>query len=150
MAARRLALGDQPLLPPLASVRRRLDKDLPAALNAIDSARRSQDLIPGLLGFRGGRRYLVLALNNGEMAPGGGFLTTAGVMQVQDGVNGPVEFSDTTLWKGQWEALGGGYIPPPGPLQRYQLRDYGWNLSTSNVSSGSSGHVGISSCSIKP
>ncbi len=128
----RIALGDRPLLPPLDSIRRRLDKELPRVANVVDEARQSQDLIPGLLGFNGGRHYLVFALNNGEMAPGGGFLSTAGVMEVTDGVNGPVDFSDTTLWKSQWEALGGRSIAPPGPLKRYLLQDYGWNLSTSN------------------
>lgn len=128
----RLALGDRPLLGPLASAREKIDQELPKVANAVEEAAQAQDLLPGFLGFKGDRRYMVFALNTGEMFPGGGFLTAAGVLPVSQGVNGKVDFTDTTEWKGQWEAKGGGFIEPPGPVGRYLLRGYGWNLSTSN------------------
>jgi hypothetical protein len=49
-------------------------------------------------------------------------------------VNGEVDFTDSTSWKEMWEAKGGGYIEPPGPLKRYLLKDFTWNLLVSNWS----------------
>lgn len=128
----RLALGDRPLIGPLASAREKIDQELPRVANAVEEAAQAQDLLPGFFGFKGDRRYMVFALNTGEMFPGGGFLTAAGVLPVSQGVNGKVDFTDSTEWKGQWEAKGGGFIEPPGPVGRYLLRGWGWNLSTSN------------------
>ena len=130
----RLRMGDEKLLPPLASARTRLDKALPRVANGVEQAVMMQQLLPGLLGFRGERHYLVLALNNGELLPGGGLVTAAGVLPISDGVNSPVDFTDSTIWKDTWEAQGGGYIEPPGPLKRYLLKDFTWNLLVSNWS----------------
>ncbi|MCC6382992.1 MAG: DUF4012 domain-containing protein [Dehalococcoidia bacterium] len=132
LVAIRLEMGDARLLPPLDAVRRRLDRELPRLANAIEQARQSKSLLPAFLGFHGDRKYLVLALNSGELLPGGGLVTTAGVLPVSQGVNGRLEFTDSTAWKTQWEAKGGAYIQPPGPLQRYLLRDFTWNLLVSN------------------
>jgi hypothetical protein len=134
LVSERLRLGDRDLLPPLDSARRRLDRYLPQLSNTVEQLARARDLLPGLLGFNGGRRYLVLPLNNGELLPGGGLVTAAGVLPVENGVNGPVTFTDSTLWKDAWESRGGAYIPPPGPLGRYLLRDFTWNLLVSNWS----------------
>ncbi len=130
----RLGMGDEKLVPPLASARARLDKELPKVANGVQQAALIQQLLPGLLGFQGERQYLVLALNNEELLPGGGLVTAAGVLPISDGVNRPVEFTDSTRWKDSWEAQGGGYIEPPGPLKRYLLKDYTWNLLVSNWS----------------
>lgn len=130
----RLRLGDRPLLPPLGSARSRLDAELPRLVNAVDQAAMAQDVLPGLLGFSAERRYLVLALNSGELLPGGGLVTAAGVLPVSAGINGEVDFTDSTRWKEAWEAKGGGYIEPPGPLKRYLLQDFTWNLLVSNWS----------------
>lgn len=132
LVALRLEMGDARLLPPLDSARRRLDRELPRLANAIEQARQSRSLLPAFLGFAGDRKYLVLALNSGELLPGGGLVTTAGVLPVNQGVNGRLEFTDSTTWKTQWEAKGGAYIEPPGPLKRYLLRDFTWNLLVSN------------------
>lgn len=128
----RLGMGDEKLLPPLASARARLDKELPKLANEVEQAVMMQQLLPGLLGFHGERNYLVLALNNGELLPGGGLVTAAGVLPISDGVNKPVQFTDSTSWGDAWKALGGGYIEPPGPLKRYLLKDFTWNLLVSD------------------
>jgi hypothetical protein len=73
-------------------------------------------------------------LNNGELLPGGGLVSAAGVLTVTEGVPGGIEFADTNQWKGLWERRGGAYIEPPGPLKRYLLKDFSWNLATSNWS----------------
>jgi hypothetical protein len=127
LVARRLELGDQPLLPPLASARDTLDAELPGLVGALDDIRSAYDGLPALLGFHGERHYLVLALNNGELMPGGGLVSAAGIVKVLNGETSEIDFTDSTRWKAAWEAKGGPYIPPPGPLKRYLLRDYTWN-----------------------
>lgn len=128
----RLAIGDAALLPPLASARDTLDEELPGLAESAANLARGYEVLPGLLGFEGERRYLVLALNNGELLPGGGLVSAAGIVTVSSGDAGGVDFTDSTRWKSQWEAMGGAYVPPPGPLQRHLLRDYTWNLLVSN------------------
>lgn len=134
LVAMRLAMGDRGLLPPLASAREQLDAQLPALAGATRQLSQSYEVVPALLGFEGERRYLVLALNNGELLPGGGLVSAAGVLEVNRGEVGEVDFVDSTTWKWDWEAQGGGYIEPPGPLKRFLLRDYTWNLLVSNWS----------------
>ncbi len=131
---RRLALGDRRLLPPLAHALNRLDEDLPDLAITVERASTARSVVPGFLGFEGGRRYLVLPLNDSELLPGGGLVTAAGILPIEDGVTGDTDFTDSTQWKGTWEAMGGEYIEPPGPLRRYLLKDYTWNLLVSNWS----------------
>jgi hypothetical protein len=131
---RRLRMGDANLLPPLSRARERLDKELPRVANFIEEAKQSQQLLPRFLGFEGDRHYLVLALNSGELLPGGGLVTASGILPVSRGVNGHLDFTDSTSWKQDAEALGIPYIEPPAPLKRYLLRDYTWNLLVSNWS----------------
>lgn len=132
LVSQRLAMGDRGLVGPLASARDQLDAQLPALAQAATQLRQAYDVVPALLGFEGERRYLVLALNNGELLPGGGLVSAAGVLPVREGHTGAVDFIDSTGWKRDWEAQRGTYIEPPGPLKRYLLRDYTWNLLVSN------------------
>jgi hypothetical protein len=128
----RRELGDDELWRPLNNARRHLDEDLPELSENVDQLVRASDLLPGFLGFEGDRRYLVLALNSGELLPGGGLVTAAGVVTVSQGVNGSIGFVDSTQWLPAAQAIGIPYIEPPGPLKRYLLRDFSWNLLVSN------------------
>jgi hypothetical protein len=130
----RLRLGDAHLLPPLASARARLDQELPRLANTVDQMAVAQRVLPGILGFDGDRHYLVLALNNDELQPGGGVVTAAGVLPVSKGTNQPADFTDSTLWATEWKARGGAYIQSPGPLDRYLLKGFTWNLLLSDWS----------------
>ncbi len=132
LVAMRLKMGDEALIPPLNNVRERIDKELPRLANAVEQARQSKSLLPVFLGFKKDRNYLVFALNSGELLPGGGLVTAAGILPVSKGVNGKLEFKDSVLWKDAAEKKGIPYITPPGPLKRYLLRDYTWNLLVSN------------------
>ncbi len=129
---RRLAMPDSGLLPPINNVRKKIDAQLPKAANNVEAVRQAKDLLPAFLGFKGERRYLVLPLNSGELLPGGGLVTAAGVLTVKDGLNGSIDFTDSTTWKPEAEKRGIPYIEPPGPLKRYLLRDFTWNLLVSN------------------
>lgn len=132
LVQKRLDLGDRKLLPPLNRARNRLDEELPKLANSVEQLQQAQRLLPGFLGFDGNRNYLVLALNSGELLPGGGLVTATGILPVTRGVNGELDFVDSTTWLDAYYATGGTYITPPGPLQRYLLRDYSWNLLVSN------------------
>jgi len=134
LVAARRRLGDGSLLPPLASARARLDRQLPGLANTVDQVVMAQKVLPAILGFQGDRNYLVLALNNGELQPGGGLVTAAGVLPVSNGVNRHADFTDSALWAAQWQAQGGKHIQPPGPLDRYLLKGFTWNLLLSDWS----------------
>jgi hypothetical protein len=134
LVKKRQELGDRPLIGPLDSVRTKVDEELPTLANGVERVAQAKALLPGFLGFDGDRNYLVFALNSGELLPGGGLVTAAGIMPISKGVNGSIDFTDSTLWKGTAEQMGIPYITPPGPLQRYLLRDYTWNLLVANWS----------------
>ena len=134
LLAHRYSIGDRALLPPLARSRDRIDGRLPELVNTAERLALARDVLPGLLGFEDERRYLVLLLNDGQLLPGGGLVTAAGTLVIDRGVPSPVEFVDSTGWLSSWENRGGDYIEPPGPLDRYLLRGYSWNLLVSNWS----------------
>jgi hypothetical protein len=129
---KRRDLGDGDLWRPLANAREALDDELPDLAQGFDEVHRAAELLPGFMGFEGERRYLVIALNSGELLPGGGLVTAAGVVTVNEGVNGEISFTDSNGWLPAAQALGIPYIEPPGPLKRYLLRDFSWNLLVSN------------------
>ena len=131
-ARQRIELGDKPLWRPLANARRRIDEELPGLVDGANQLAQASEVLPAFMGFEGERRYLVVALNNGELLPGGGLVTAVGVVPVTDGTNGPIGFTDSNGWLPAAQALGVPYIQPPGPLQRYLLRDFSWNLLVSN------------------
>ncbi len=130
--ARRLEMGDEQLVGPLDEARRRVDRRLPQIAAGVGQAAAASRLLPGLLGFEGERRYLLLSLNNAELMPGGGLVSVAGVVAVQDGRVVSTEFRDSRSWIPEWTAKQGEYITPPGPLKRYLLKDYSWNIGVSN------------------
>ncbi|MEZ4480286.1 MAG: DUF4012 domain-containing protein [Dehalococcoidia bacterium] len=131
-ARQRVQLGNKPLWRPLDNARNRIDEELPSLVDGADQLAQANDVLPAFMGFDGDRRYLVIALNNGELLPGGGLVTAAGVVPVSNGTNGAIGFTDSNGWLPAAKALGVPYIQPPGPLQRYLLRDYSWNLLVSN------------------
>lgn len=131
-ARQRSELGDRPLWRPLDNARKRIDEELPGLVDGASQLAQASDILPAFMGFEGGRRYLVIALNNGELLPGGGLVTAAGVVPVTSGTNGPIGFTDSNGWLPAAQALGVPYIQPPGPLQRYLLRHFSWNLLVSN------------------
>ncbi len=69
------------LSPTLARLVSRGDKALGLALPALQAF----DLLPELLGTRGTRQYLFIAQNNDELRATGGFISSAGVIEVQNG-----------------------------------------------------------------
>ncbi len=130
LVAERFALGDSRLLPPLADARAQIDEQLPGLASVVERALYARESTGPMLGFNGERRYFVIALNDLELLPGGGLVSTVGVMTVRDGVPVSMDMGNTGRWKPDWDELGGPFIEPPGPLKRYLLRDWPWTLGT--------------------
>lgn len=71
---------------------------------------------PALLGADGPRRYLIMAQNEDEIRPTGGFLTGAGVLVVENGQIVDLQFGDT-YWINDWAEKP--YDFPPQPYYDY-------------------------------
>ncbi|HLC20954.1 MAG TPA: DUF4012 domain-containing protein, partial [Candidatus Methylomirabilis sp.] len=90
---------------------------------------------PGFLGFDRPKTYLVLAQDQNELFPTGGFIPIYGLITLDHGRIIRKSFEPVANLNGRWqEASGGEYVEPPGPLKRYLLRDHTWNLGVSNWS----------------
>ena len=61
----------------------------------LDQYRELDDVLPGLLGWGGEKRYLVLAQNPAELRPSGGYTGTVGVVTLRDGEIVEQRFMDT-------------------------------------------------------
>ncbi len=112
-------------LPPrLAAKAALLDQGLPMARAMLDLAR----VAPELLGMDGPRVYLIQALNESELRPGGGFISGLGELHVQDGQVQAMKFFDSYAV----DNFRIPYPPAPEPLQRYMgidllvYRDSNW------------------------
>jgi hypothetical protein len=86
-------------------------------------------VLPEMAGFNGPRRYLILAQNEDELRPTGGFISGAGYLELEDGKIIDLEFSDANIVDA-WDSPGmvGGslvkpYDTPPEPLQEFMLLD---------------------------
>ncbi|MGD2206293.1 MAG: DUF4012 domain-containing protein, partial [Anaerolineae bacterium] len=79
------------LSPRVAGLLGRLDRYLPWFETALDGAL----LAPNLLGANGARTYLILAQNNYELRPTGGFISGVGELQIENGRLTSLSFSDS-------------------------------------------------------
>jgi hypothetical protein len=88
-------------------------------------------LIPGLFGWGGEKRYLVLAVDPAELRPGGGYTGTVGVVSFVNGGLGEHSFVDVYSLD-----LKGGveFQTPPEGLQDHLLGSATWQLADANWS----------------
>lgn len=91
MAAARSQLDLAQLDPRIAGQLQQLDRYLPLMQTGSALAR----LAPELLGVEGARTYLLLAQNSDELRPTGGFISGAGLMQIDQGQLGELDFADS-------------------------------------------------------
>lgn len=102
--------------------------DARRVLNEWEAALRLLERAPQALGAHAPKRYLVLAQNNDELRPTGGFITAVGVVQVNAGEINLEWFGDSL----SADDLNLIHPPPPAPLQKYMwasqwlLRDANW------------------------
>lgn len=87
-------------------------------------------LLPDVLGLRAPRHYLVLAQNQDELRPTGGFITGVAVVTVAGGRPTGLTLTDANLVD---DFTRGPYPAPPEPLQRYMLSEL-WVLRDANWS----------------
>ncbi|MBI3914940.1 MAG: DUF4012 domain-containing protein [Chloroflexi bacterium] len=87
------------------------------------------DSLPDLLGARGTRRYLFIAQNNDELRATGGFISGAGVIEVENGKIVKMDFRDSYAL----DDLSKKHPAPPGALTTYMdagiwvFRDGNWS-----------------------
>ena len=77
-------------IPPEAAGRIREARDLVAEpleryAPLLDDYRQLDDVVPGIMGWGGEKRYLVLAQNPAELRPAGGYTGTVGLVTLRDG-----------------------------------------------------------------
>ncbi len=100
-----------------------------------DAALRLLERAPVLLGADTPKKYLLLAQNNDELRPTGGFITAVGILQVAQGAI-RIEWFGDSLAADDLNLI---HPPPPAPLEKYMwasqwlLRDANWyaNFPTS-------------------
>jgi len=87
-------------------------------------------VLPDVLGLRAPRHYLILAQNQDELRPTGGFITGVALVTVSGGR--PVAFTLTDA-NAVDDFTAGPYPAPPEPLQRYMLSEL-WVIRDANWS----------------
>ncbi len=131
------ARGALDAIPPEAMSQIREARDLvagPIATYAplLDTYRELDDVLPGLLGWGGEKRYLVLAQNPAELRPSGGYTGTVGTITLRDGAIVEQDFVDTYGLSVQ-EGLP--FVDPPDELTAYLLGEgQSWRLADANWS----------------
>ncbi len=105
---------------------RKLDAVMPLAQTGVDLALGA----PEVLGLDGPRTYLILALNEDELRPGGGFITGVGEVRLEAGRLVKMSFRDSYAV----DDFTRPYPDPPEPLYRFMGIDQ-WVLRDSNWSS---------------
>ncbi len=102
-----------------------LEQGLPLLHNGL----RAATIAPDLLGMEETRTYLVLALNEDELRPSGGFITGVGEVRLEAGQVVTMTFRDSY----DVDDFGLPYPAPPEPIRRYMgielwvFRDSNWS-----------------------
>jgi hypothetical protein len=114
------------LSPWLAGKVSKLDEGLPLLRTGLQMA----TVAPELLGANGARTYLILAQNDDELRPTGGFISGAGAVTIKNGQITEMNFIDANLVD---DYLNKPYPAPPDPLFDYMgseiwlFRDANWS-----------------------
>ncbi|MCJ7549182.1 MAG: DUF4012 domain-containing protein, partial [Anaerolineae bacterium] len=98
---------------------------VPMLAGGLDAA----DAVPALLGLESPRMYVLLALNEDELRPGGGFITGVGEIYIDRGRVASMEFRDS--YKVDDFSLP--YPDPPDPFRKFMAIDL-WVFRDSNWS----------------
>ncbi len=86
-------------------------------------------VLPRLMGFDEAKRYLIIAQNQDELRPTGGFISGAGYLEIEDGEIKTIDFLDANLVDAWDPELGFGtslskpYGPSPLPLEEFMQLD---------------------------
>ena len=101
------------------------DEWLPLASNGLKVAQ----VLPEMMGYHGPRRYLMLAQNENELRATGGFISGAGLMEIDNGRIVRIDFKDANsvdAWSDPNNTLGAlskPYGKPPQPISDLMFLD---------------------------
>lgn len=115
----------RPELPPLRAATNRVDDLLPS----VAGAGVALPHLAGALGASGPRTYLIVAQNNREIRPGGGFIGTYALVTIDQGNVTDMQFGDSY----ELDGSGGRIVLPPDPLRKFGgipvwlFRDANWS-----------------------
>jgi len=131
---RRAAMSDTGLLGPLNSAVTQLDDRLNDLEARLMDYRRASQVAPKVLGYDGPQTYLVLAQDNTEILPTGGFILVYGFLTFDQGRIKRVFFdSVANIVEGEWPPTDGGvYVEPPQPLKVHLMG--GWPMGLAEAS----------------
>ena len=79
----------------------------------------TKPVLPAIMGIDGPRHYLIVAQNEDEIRPTGGFITGGGVLTVDNGRIVNINFIDANYidaWSEDRHSLTKPYSAPPAPL----------------------------------
>jgi hypothetical protein len=99
--------------------------EMDSTLNYIEN---TIDTYPSLFGFEGKKKYLVLFQNNMELRPGGGFIGSYGILELENGRMNDFKIADVYDADGKLST----HVEPPYALRRY-LGVSHWFLRDSNI-----------------
>jgi hypothetical protein len=122
---RRSEVDDSALSARTAALIARLDRYLPLMQTAFAGGR----VVPDLLGAAGRRTYFILAQNNDELRPTGGFISAVGVLILDSGEIVEITFADSYAV----DDFTRPYPDSPAPILRYMgidqwvFRDANWS-----------------------
>ena len=88
-------------------------------------------VIPGILGWGGTKRYLVLAEDPAELRPSGGFIGTIGIVTFKDGRLAERKFQDVFALDADKTYP---FVKPPDALAGHLLGTQSWQLADANWS----------------
>ncbi len=119
LAAARADMTDVDKLPgSIANLITMLDAELPMAQDVIQMSL----VLPEIMGIEGRRTYLIIAQNEDEMRPTGGFISGAGLLVVENGQIVSITFSDANTVDA-FNQPGKLYGEPPQPFTDYMGMD---------------------------
>jgi hypothetical protein len=126
-ASARLAAIPPEALPQIVAARDLMAGPLERYVPLLDAYRELDDVLPGMVGWGGERRYLVLAQNPAELRPSGGYAGTVGTIVFRDGELVEQSFIDVHKLDLQ-EGLP--FVEAPAPLRDHLLgSDQSWRLA---------------------
>lgn len=127
-----LAAAPAALPGPIAQVRDLMARRIADYAPLLRTYAELDDTLPGILGWDGPRRYLVLTQNPAELRPTGGYIGSFGVITFDRGRITEREFQDVFLLDLPWDYPF--IVAPPalsryllGPKQPWQLADANWS-----------------------
>ena len=124
-----IASWQQPLIPGIGSVRTKVIDTLETAKEYAAIGKDIAGVAPRLLGENGKKKYLILFMNNMELRPGGGFIGSLAVVEVNKYKIISTRIYDVYSLDGQLKT----HFDPPYPIKTY-LEQPHWFLRDSNTS----------------